>query len=189
MNNDEYLSIGTICNIKSNNKPIMIIGYYSIEYSGSIKMYDYKGCDYPEGLLLENKVVSFNKSDIIEILYNGYTNEDFKKFNAIITKQNTEKDDKSNEKAIFSNIKFNQNGVVAYSELKNENISTQSNIEIPKKNNYVNPFYKQYSSENDSDVQDSKEWPIFKNIVFDENGTVVQIEEYTDEDKNVNGEN
>lgn len=190
MNNSiEYLPIGTICNIKTNNKPVMIIGYYSIEYSGSIKMYDYKGCDYPEGLL-KNSIISFNKTDIIEVLYNGYINDDFNKFNSIITEQKVNTNVKENDKQIFSNIKFDENGVVVYTELNSEknNVTIKNEIDTPKQNNFVNPFYKQYSSDNDSTIQDSNEWPIFKNIVFDENGTVVQIEEYTSEEKSMKNE-
>ena len=51
---DKYLPIGTVCTLKGNNKKVMVIGFFSVEYNGNIKMYDYQGCSYPEGILLKN---------------------------------------------------------------------------------------------------------------------------------------
>ncbi len=86
MNIDKYLPIGTVCTIKNHQKKVMIVGVFSVEYNGTVKMYDYRGCDYPEGLLLSNKMLSFNHSDIENIVYMGYKDEFYETFNHNITK-------------------------------------------------------------------------------------------------------
>ena len=62
--NNKYLPIGTIVKLKSIDRLIMIIGYYSMEYQNSVKIFDYVGCSYPEGMLIKNNSYSFNHSDI-----------------------------------------------------------------------------------------------------------------------------
>ena len=57
---EKYLPIGSIVTVKDINKKLMIIGYYSLEYKNSVKLYDYVGCSYPEGMLLKNNTFSFN---------------------------------------------------------------------------------------------------------------------------------
>jgi len=77
---DNILTIGTIVLLKTSAMPIMIIGYAAIDEEG--KLYDYKGCIYPYGVLEPNECLIFNNSDIIEIVSQGFISndiEDFKK--------------------------------------------------------------------------------------------------------------
>ncbi len=78
---NKYLPIGTVCTLKNGNRKIMIISYFSLEYNGNVKMYDYKGCVYPEGLLLPAQTVSFNHEDIATINFFGYQDVSYQIFN------------------------------------------------------------------------------------------------------------
>ena len=70
--NKRYLPIGSVVKLKNNNKPIMITGYYSVEYANDLEIYDYSGCAYPEGVMIKSSYCSFNQSDIKEVLFEGY---------------------------------------------------------------------------------------------------------------------
>ena len=39
----KYLPLGSIVKLKNSDKKLMIIGYYSLEYNNSVKIYDYEG--------------------------------------------------------------------------------------------------------------------------------------------------
>ncbi len=191
MNIDKYLPIGTVCTIKNHQKKVMIVGVFSIEYNGTVKMYDYKGCDYPEGLLLSNKIQSFNHSDIENIVYMGYKDEFYETFNHNITKQNQPVDSSSLEKKPFAaNIQFDENGVVVYDPIETTNYKStvgnaiQAPVQMEKANNVSNPFVPVQNVQSTQPNEDSKNWSIFKNIQFDENGVVISAEEYTKEELN-----
>lgn len=185
---NRFLPIGTICTIKSSNKKIMITGFFSIEYSGNVKMFDYSGCDYPEGLLLSNKTCSFNHNDIAKIEYLGYQSVEHQKFNDLLNRQNTiENKDEYVTSPVLTNIQYDDNGVVVF-----ENISSRNSVEnsvIPPVLNEVskstqvidNPFAPTYQAniqEQESSLKnDSNSWPIFKSITYDENGIIISAEE------------
>ncbi len=186
MNTEKYLPIGTICAIKNYQKKVMIVGVFSVEYSGKVKMYDYRGCDYPEGFLLNNKIHSFNHSDIENIIYMGYKDEFYDSFNKNITRQNTEVDSQKFEKKAFSsNIQFDENGVVIYNPI--ETVSYKSSVAMPtpeivERKDVSNPFVPTQNMSQETVQEDSKEWSIFKSIQFDENGVVISAEEYAPEE-------
>lgn len=184
---DKFLPIGTICSIKSSNKKIMITGFFSTEYSGNIKMFDYSGCDYPEGLLLSNKTCSFNHQDIEKVDHLGYYSLEHQKFNDLLNRQNTiDSNTEYKTSPILTNIQFNDNGVVVF-----ENISSKyaaENIVVPPVLNETvrttqpieNPFAPTYQAkiqEESNSKSDSNNWPIFKNITYDENGIIISAEE------------
>lgn len=160
---NKYLPIGTVCTLKNNNKKIMIISYFSLEYNGNVKMYDYKGCVYPEGLLLPSQALSFNHDDIENIEYIGYKNEQYEVLNNTLNRG--EQEDVEFEKtAVMSNFKFDENGVVVFdgnveetNEVVNDNVLTTSNF---------NPF----KAETNYAADDQTNNNIFK---FDENGVVI----------------
>lgn len=185
---DKYLPIGTICTIQNYQKKVMIVGFFSVEYNGSVKMYDYKGCDYPEGLLSSNKVQSFNATDILEIHHMGYQDEFYESFNTNLTKQNsTENKENYTQKDVFKNIQFDENGVVIYEAVPSP--TYKKNVqEVPSvtqlEESVANPFTPPQVSEDTFSTDNSKEWSIFKNIQFDENGVVISAEEYTEEELN-----
>lgn len=184
---EKYLPIGTICTVKNHQKKVMIIGVFSIDYSGTVKMYDYKGCDYPEGTLLNNRCYSFNHSDIENIVYMGYKDEFYESFNKNITGQNQKVDENQYKKKPFAaNIQFDENGVVVYNPIELPtyksvvaNTSTPENVELKEVDN---PFVPTQNTNTLPSQSDSKEWSIFKNIQFDENGVVISAEEYTKEE-------
>jgi len=180
----KFLPIGTVCSVIGKNNKVMITGFFSIEYTGNIKMFDYKGCVYPEGLLLENKSCSFNHSDIEKIDYLGYITEDYKKFNDILNRQQEEKAEEYQEKEVLSNIKFDENGVVIYDPIKSSFPSRKkvepqvqfgetSAMEIKVENPFVPTNIGADILDNGSrDSRKANQWSIFKSIEFDENGVV-----------------
>ena len=179
MVDNKYLPIGTICNIKGNNQKVMITGYCSVEYYDKVRMYDYSGCIYPEGILLKNGCCSFNHSDILNVEFYGYKTMDFQHLNDQLKCQSTSKHIQPSH-SIFSNIKFDENGVVIFESRAefdkdinkiniNSSKTTENNIEIP------NPFINSNFAEKERKKPDTNTdtWPIFSNIKFDENGTVI----------------
>ena len=156
----KYLPIGTICAIKNTNKKIMIIGYYGVEFDGNIKIKDYIGCSYPEGLLKFEQMLSFNHNDIESILFKGYLSKDYEIFNKNISGLSEKELGKDNKKIssnkVYSKIEFDENGVVVFAEpLTKEKINEkQSNdkyefdengtvISISRNTGVDNPFHKE----------------------------------------------
>lgn len=183
---DKYLPIGTICTVKNKNRKYMIIGYYSIKYSGNVKMYDYTGYPYPEGKLLETEAIAFNHSDIVNIDYLGYKSDVFDNFNLSLLKPSI-KGEKSLKNDLLNNIKFDENGVVIYDGINNYEYQSDSQDFSTTKSNYEfnengivildnhskneNPFIHNYSNENI--VSSNSEQPMVSNLEFDENGVVI----------------
>lgn len=63
------LPVGSIVILNSNRR-IMICGKNGREKGGN-KIYDYVGCDYPQGYLSEDMEIMFNSSSIQEIVSLG----------------------------------------------------------------------------------------------------------------------
>ncbi len=78
--NKRYLPIGSIVKLKTKDSLFMITGYYSVEYTNDLEIYDYSGCAYPEGIMIKSSYCSFNRKDIDKVLYEGYKNDDYIKF-------------------------------------------------------------------------------------------------------------
>ena len=76
----KYLPVGSVVLLKKGKRKVLIIGYFSAESQTKVKVYDYIGCLYPEGLYKANLSVGFNHDDIKEIYYMGYSDEEFKSF-------------------------------------------------------------------------------------------------------------
>lgn len=165
----KYLPIGTICTLKNNNKKIMIISYFSLEYNGNVKMYDYKGCVYPEGLLLPAQAVSFDHADIEKIEYMGFKNDQYEIFNNMLNRSEEKEEVEYEQKPYMSNFKFDENGVVVFDgsiveETKEEVIDYQ----VPPVSNF-NPFMAQ-TNYADDEIANTSKANIF---MFDENGVVI----------------
>ncbi len=191
---EKFLPIGTVCTLKGKNKKTIIIGYFSIEYKGNAIMYDYSGYDYPEGLLANTKY-SFNHSDINNIDYLGYMSKEYNILNKKLLGQlNTEINTKLETNSFFKNIKFDENGVVVFEELLNPNL--QQNNKTNRKSTHLNTQKKEQNNvfQNNEfrpsniieDAENAKNWSIFKKIKFDENGTVIEAEEFNDKEKQEN---
>lgn len=172
----KYLPIGTVCTISEYNKPVMIIGYFSIVYNGNVKMYDYKACDYPEGMLLDNKQISFNQERIIDVLHIGLKNNQYENFNNNLLKQLENPSEQLETSGIFENIKFDSHGVVIYDNMVNSVKEKDVVFEEKNDNEISNPFYSAYAEKKEEDNK-SESWPIFTDIQFDENGVVISAVE------------
>jgi len=75
----KLLPIGTICKLKKSKYLLMIVGYCSYDRKFE-EMYLYKGIVYPAGLLNFDVLYRFNKSDIVDVVYNGYRDDRFNLF-------------------------------------------------------------------------------------------------------------
>jgi len=61
------LPIGSVVLIKGGNKRVMICSRIQTR-AGEVKIYDYSGCYYPEGIIDPNEMFFFNQ-DSIDITY------------------------------------------------------------------------------------------------------------------------
>lgn len=186
---NKFLPIGSVCTLKGKNKKVMITGYYSVEFNGNLKIDDYQGCAYPEGLLLPEFVCNFNHSDIEKVDFVGYKNDDQNKFNALLNKltSNDEDNVKNDEWSLassqsYSKLLFDENGVVVLAEplptkeVKNNLKFDENGFVIEDGNSKVeNPFYKEYTDENP--VKNDSNSDIFNKYKFDENGILLSVED------------
>jgi len=208
----KYLPIGSVCTLKGKNKKVMITGYYSVEFNGNLKIKDYSGCAYPEGMLLPERVITFNHTDIENIDFVGFKNEEHKIFNSLLDRltgngkteeQKASEFHKNNDMFLTSNnsyskLLFDENGVVMIAEpvkeKKQEESNGLSNIKFDEKG-YVlstnnnsdvsNPFHVEYENFGNKEKElKPSNWNIFKNIEFDENGTVISDNTSINEKKN-----
>ena len=140
----KYLPIGTVV-LLNNSKKFMIIGYYSINYKNSVKMYDYLGCSYPEGMLLISDLESFNHEDIEQVLFYGYSDESYNKLNENMNGQLANNYENLNKDKFSNNISKTDDGVVVYDSSKESLIDPiydiLSEIEV------INPFKREETSE------------------------------------------
>ena len=179
---NKYLPIGSVCTVKGQAKKIMITGYYSVEYNGNLKIKDYCGCFYPEGMLLPNSVMSFNHSEIDKIDFVGFKNDENEKFQANLNKLTgnaTEEENVASSDQTYSKIVFDENGVVTLLEPVQAPVT--EDVPAIETEEVGNPFYKEYDNE---PAQEPKKSDLkFSRIKFDENGVVIGMEEITAEEK------
>ena len=75
MNVNELLPIGSIVLLEGAEKKLMIFGVGQTQLEGN-KDFDYIGVVYPEGNMGEGSQFLFNHSDIEEIVFRGYEDEE-----------------------------------------------------------------------------------------------------------------
>ena len=202
----KYLPIGSVCTLKGKNKKIMITGYYSVEFNGNLRIKDYCGCVYPEGMLLPEQNCIFNHSDIESIDFVGYKNETFQTFKNLLNRLTGEETTQVEQAAQFhkendmfltsnstySKLLFDENGVVMIADRVIEEKNSDENkkwkdiqfnedgtvIKAEKREEVKNPFYKDFSLENkeENEKTEDNNWNIFNKIEFDENGVVVDTQ-------------
>ncbi len=184
----------------------MIIGYFPISIENTNYVYDYVAEKYPEGNLTSHKTIYFNKQDIQEVLHKGYTDDACVKFMEQATKMSLmfkEKKDELTDKnsnvatSSSSNVyQFDKNGRVlmeATTKLESKPMplyqfdengvvvadhSATEKEKLPNLEDVSNPFALTEAKENAEVEKDTKKWPIFKSIKFDQNGVVLAAEEY-----------
>ncbi len=89
--NEKYLPIGTIALLKGGTKKVMIIGYKAVvtekkEDGEKETEWDYSGCIYPEGMLSSDQLLLFDHSQISEIFFKGFEDEESNKFHETLKK-------------------------------------------------------------------------------------------------------
>lgn len=75
----ELLPIGTIVMLNEGTKKLMIAGIKQTEQETLVE-YDYTGVMYPEGMIGELGQFLFNHSDIKEVYFKGFENEERDEF-------------------------------------------------------------------------------------------------------------
>ncbi|GAE32068.1 DUF4176 domain-containing protein [Halalkalibacter hemicellulosilyticus] len=77
------LPIGSIVYLKEGTSKLMILNRGPIiEENGENKMFDYSGCFYPQGLV-PDKVFYFNQENIDEVVFEGFQDEEEKRFQTL----------------------------------------------------------------------------------------------------------
>mgnify|MGYP004614868927 CR=1 FL=1 len=182
--NEKCLPIGTVCTLKGKNKKVMITGFYSVEFSGNLKIKDYCGCVYPEGLLLPEQTCSFNHTDIEHIDFKGYTNQEQLVFErrlkgltgdeeAAAAEFHAKNDMVLASNKSYSKLLFDENGVVMIAEEAKTPVKSSKQESV--KLEVENPFHKEYATSSAPvSAKPSADWKIFNNgLAFSEDGTVV----------------
>ena len=75
MNFNELLPIGSVVILKNAVKKLMIFGVGQTEEKENVE-YDYIGVMYPEGNMGEGTQFLFNHSDIDEVFFRGYEDDE-----------------------------------------------------------------------------------------------------------------
>ncbi len=165
---EKYLPIGSVCTLKGINKKIMITGFFGVSYNGTVKMYDYVGYEYPEGMLLQNRSYLFNHYNIESIDFMGYETEAHQIMNNNLLKKNTSPK-KVEANGVFSNFKFDENGVVIF-----DGSVQETTPQVEEKKDTPNPFNEIYKKNTEEKKEDNT---IFNQFKFDENGVVIAEEQ------------
>lgn len=90
--NNKFLPIGSVVLLHGGRKKLMITGFCVALADKESKVYDYSGCIYPEGIITSGQTCMFDHSDIEQIYFTGYIDEEEKQFkdklNDIVAKLN-----------------------------------------------------------------------------------------------------
>lgn len=78
------LPIGSVVMLKKGTKPVMIFGYLQKSNLHPEEIADYVGVPYPEGNLHVKAQFGFQMTDIKEVLFEGYRNESFEPWEALL---------------------------------------------------------------------------------------------------------
>jgi hypothetical protein len=68
---EKFLPLGSIVKLIGGTKELMITGYCQEIKSKPDKVYDYRGCPYPEGVLDSKISVLFDIEQIDKVIYEG----------------------------------------------------------------------------------------------------------------------
>lgn len=78
------LPIGSVVMLKKGTKPVMIFGYLQKSNLHPGEIADYVGVPYPEGNLHVKAQFGFQMTDIKEVLFEGYRDETFEPWEALL---------------------------------------------------------------------------------------------------------
>ncbi len=73
---EKYLPIGTVVLLKGGTKKVMINGFCAVTEAKKNKVFDYRGCPFPEGVLQSSGVALFDHDQISEIVHMGFKNDE-----------------------------------------------------------------------------------------------------------------
>ncbi|KYD03664.1 DUF4176 domain-containing protein [Bacillus atrophaeus] len=80
----KLLPIGSIVLLEGGSKKLMIYGRKQIVVSNNPKMFDYIGVFYPEGYIDQEYTFAFNHSDIENVIFEGYQDEEETEFQHVL---------------------------------------------------------------------------------------------------------
>lgn len=69
---EKFLPVGTIVKLKNKEKKIMITGFLQKSKAHKLRLYDYCGCPYPNGLLDTKENIYFDHTEIEKLYFLGY---------------------------------------------------------------------------------------------------------------------
>ncbi len=75
-----FLPIGSIVMLDGGTKPVMINGYCAVTTALKDKVFDYRGCPFPEGIIDSSGVALFDDEQISKVVYEGFKNDEAKEF-------------------------------------------------------------------------------------------------------------
>lgn len=73
---EQVLPVGTVVMLKDGMKRLMIMGYQQSQSENLARVYDYVGCEYPEGFISVEELIMFDHTDIGHIFSLGLQNEE-----------------------------------------------------------------------------------------------------------------
>lgn len=83
---EKVLPIGSIVYLKEGAQKLMILNRGpQIELDGTLQMFDYAGCIYPIGLVVE-QILYFNAENIDKVIFEGFSDEDEVRFQELYKK-------------------------------------------------------------------------------------------------------
>lgn len=74
------LPLGTVVSLKGMEHRVMILGYARFKEGDASHVYDYIGCNYPEGFVGVDKTMIFDHASIASLYYLGYNNAESASF-------------------------------------------------------------------------------------------------------------
>lgn len=74
------LPLGTVVSLNGMEHRIMILGYARFKEGDTSHVYDYIGCNFPEGFVGVDKTMIFDHESITSLYYLGYNNAESAQF-------------------------------------------------------------------------------------------------------------
>ena len=179
--NEKYLPIGSIITTKKSSQKIMIVGYFGLEYTEAIEVYDYMGCTYPKGLLEKNNMIFFNHEDIITCDFMGYKDSSYTDLNKkligedVITESLEELTEEEMLEPIPSNIVFDDDLLKIVEDDKENKEKTSNNVSVfDESKEESTPSKLEVEPEEKTTNNEEFKIPHYR---FDENGIIITEED------------
>ena len=75
----EILPLGSVVLLKDAKRYLVVMGYLMIQ-EGEDKVWDYMGCAYPVGAVSSETTLMFNRNQIDEVIFEGFSDEEGETF-------------------------------------------------------------------------------------------------------------